>query len=174
MPETINRWSRVIFMIERCGAKRRNGEPCQQYPIKGRNRCRLHGGKTRIWFAHPNYKTGEYSKYDFACAERKVQAKGWKIFKRAYRQMQADGMSPYRLHERAPVPKTTYVAPVRCGAKNRQGNPCQKWPIKGRNRCRNHGGKSLRGVDSPSFKNGRYSKLLPRDLLGRYLRSNGL
>lgn len=29
-----------------CGAKRRNGEPCQKLPIIGKKRCRLHGGKT--------------------------------------------------------------------------------------------------------------------------------
>lgn len=27
-----------------CGAKKRNGEACQKSPIKGKNRCRLHGG----------------------------------------------------------------------------------------------------------------------------------
>jgi hypothetical protein len=32
--------------------------------------------------------------------------------------------------------------PERCGAKNRQGNPCQKWPVAGSKRCRNHGGRS--------------------------------
>lgn len=29
-----------------CGAKKRNGDPCQAVPLKGRTRCRLHGGKT--------------------------------------------------------------------------------------------------------------------------------
>lgn len=29
---------------ERCGAKRRNGEPCRKWPLAGTNRCRLHGG----------------------------------------------------------------------------------------------------------------------------------
>lgn len=27
-----------------CGAKKRNGEACQKSPIKGKKRCRLHGG----------------------------------------------------------------------------------------------------------------------------------
>ena len=27
-----------------CGAKKRNGEACQKPPIKGKKRCRLHGG----------------------------------------------------------------------------------------------------------------------------------
>lgn len=29
-----------------CGAKRRNGEPCEKPPMKGKTRCRLHGGAT--------------------------------------------------------------------------------------------------------------------------------
>lgn len=29
---------------ERCGAKRKNGKPCRQYPMRGKTRCRLHGG----------------------------------------------------------------------------------------------------------------------------------
>ena len=31
-----------------CGAKRRNGEPCQKAPVEGRTRCRLHGGLTPL------------------------------------------------------------------------------------------------------------------------------
>jgi hypothetical protein len=31
---------------------------------------------------------------------------------------------------------------VRCGAKTRQGTPCQNPAMKGKSRCRNHGGKS--------------------------------
>lgn len=30
-----------------CGAKKRNGEACQKPPIKGKKRCRLHGGATK-------------------------------------------------------------------------------------------------------------------------------
>jgi hypothetical protein len=29
---------------ERCGAKKKNGKPCQQYPMARKKRCRLHGG----------------------------------------------------------------------------------------------------------------------------------
>ena len=46
----------------RCGAKTRSGEPCKKWAVKGRTRCRLHGG------ANPGapkgnknaLKTGEY------------------------------------------------------------------------------------------------------------------
>ena len=27
-----------------CGAKTRSGEPCSKFPIRGKKRCRLHGG----------------------------------------------------------------------------------------------------------------------------------
>lgn len=30
-----------------CGAKKRNGEACQKPPVKGKRRCRLHGGATK-------------------------------------------------------------------------------------------------------------------------------
>ena len=45
-----------------------------------------------------------------------------------------------------------------CGAKTRKGRPCQNAPVLGRNRCRMHGGASLRGAAHPNFKHGRRSK----------------
>jgi len=30
----------------------------------------------------------------------------------------------------------------RCGAKTRAGTPCRRWPVRGRRRCRLHGGAS--------------------------------
>ena len=30
----------------RCNAKKRNGEPCQRYPMRHKTRCKLHGGAT--------------------------------------------------------------------------------------------------------------------------------
>ena len=32
--------------------------------------------------------------------------------------------------------------PMRCGARTRGGAPCKSWPVRGRRRCRMHGGKS--------------------------------
>jgi len=29
---------------QRCGVRTRDGSPCRKYPIRGRRRCRLHGG----------------------------------------------------------------------------------------------------------------------------------
>jgi hypothetical protein len=33
-----------LRLTPRCGAKKRDGQPCQKPRAKGRNRCRLHGG----------------------------------------------------------------------------------------------------------------------------------
>lgn len=63
-----------------------------------------------------------------------------------------------------------------CGAKTRSGEPCRRSPMRGtgystpytRPRCRTHGGKSLRGVASPSWKHGQMSYAVPRGLADRY------
>ena len=156
------------MQINQCGAKTRSGEPCKKRPIIGRTRCRNHGGKSLFWIAHPSYKDGKYSKFSYTGIRRRID----NAHRAAFLRMVV--MDTKRLHERRSTPRKEHIAPVRCGAKNRQGNPCQKWPIRGRNRCRNHGGKSLIGTASPSFKNGKHSKLLPRNLLGKMLAYHGL
>lgn len=45
-----------------CGAKTRSGGECQKPPMPN-GRCRLHGGACPAGPAHPNYKTGRYSRY---------------------------------------------------------------------------------------------------------------
>ena len=60
-----------------------------------------------------------------------------------------------------------------CGAKRKQadGKICQLSPTKGRSRCRFHGGGgggSLCGVASPSFKHGRYSRVLNKDVRKKF------
>lgn len=58
---------------------------------------------------------------------------------------------------------------ARCTAKAKQtGARCKRNATPGRNVCRMHGGKSLRGIDAPNFKTGRYSKCLPDRLAERY------
>jgi hypothetical protein len=57
---------------------------------------------------------------------------------------------------------------MKCGAKNRQGEPCQRWALAGRGRCRLHGGKSLAGTACPRFRSGRYSAYVPERLRERY------
>jgi hypothetical protein len=44
-----------------------------------------------------------------------------------------------------------------CGARNRRGEPCRKWTMRGRTRCRNHGGASHTGMLHPNYQHGRYS-----------------
>lgn len=50
-------------MKDTCGAKTKAGTPCKNAPVKGRTRCRLHGGATPRGMANPNTKHGKYSKY---------------------------------------------------------------------------------------------------------------
>lgn len=57
---------------------------------------------------------------------------------------------------------------MRCGAKNKRGGICGSWPVKGRNRCRMHGGKTLVGTANGFYKGGRYSKYLPDRLREKY------
>lgn len=45
-----------------CNAHKRNGEPCGMVAIKGRTKCRMHGGKTPKGAAHYNYQGKGYSK----------------------------------------------------------------------------------------------------------------
>lgn len=49
--------------------------------------------------------------------------------------------------------------PGRCGAKKRKTKPpdyCEQHPLKGRKRCKIHGGKSPRGLESPRWTGGWY------------------
>jgi hypothetical protein len=57
---------------------------------------------------------------------------------------------------------------VVCGARNRRGGYCGRPPARGRTRCRLHGGASLVGTASGTFKHGRHSKYLPTRLLQAY------
>lgn len=54
--------------------------------------------------------------------------------------------------------------PGRCGARLKNANPqlyCATYPIKGGNgRCRMHNGKAVAGPAHPSYKHGRYSRVL--------------
>lgn len=59
----------------------------------------------------------------------------------------------------------------RCGAKIRKSDPpryCVRYPLNGKTRCRLHGGKSLGGIASPTYKHGRASKIA-KSLPARYM-----
>lgn len=45
-----------------CGARRKNGEPCQMAAMPN-GRCRIHGGKSLSGIQAPAFKTGRHSKY---------------------------------------------------------------------------------------------------------------
>lgn len=60
---------------------------------------------------------------------------------------------------------------VVCGANLRDGKICMRLPIKGRERCKYHGGKVPRGERAAHFTTGKYSKELRRDILDNYYRS---
>lgn len=55
-----------------------------------------------------------------------------------------------------------------CGAQltgKRRGQVCQSTVVMENGRCRLHGGKSLKGMASPQYKHGRYSKYMPARLM---------
>jgi hypothetical protein len=54
--------------------------------------------------------------------------------------------------------------PGQCGAMTKAGTPCRQAPAKGRTRCKFHGGASPVGQDVSSYRHGRYSKFLRKDL----------
>ena len=52
-----------------------------------------------------------------------------------------------------------------CGAKNRQGEPCQRPPLKGKSRCKLHGGASKKGTadNKRNTRHGLYTQSLTED-----------
>ncbi len=56
-----------------------------------------------------------------------------------------------------------------CGARTRSGGRCKNLAMHPAGRCRMHGGKSLRGLASPRYKHGKYSK----DTLAQLTRAAG-
>lgn len=74
------------------------------------------------------------------------------------------------------TPDPTEPQPGKCGARLRKSNPpryCRRPPLKGRTRCKLHGGATPRGPESPHFKDGTRS-LLYQDMLGGLLRQGYL
>lgn len=63
---------------ERCGAKTRSGAPCKNPIVRGRKRCRMHGGAAGSGAPtgerHGRYKHGRYTQERVA-ANRKTRAK---------------------------------------------------------------------------------------------------
>lgn len=82
---------------------------------------------------------------------------------------------PARAPEVLPLPLRGSPEPLtgRCCSPlpNRPGRYCTQYPLQGKTRCRKHGGLSLRGIASPLWKTGVYSKDLPIGLAGAYQRA---
>lgn len=54
-----------------CGAKTRSGKPCQQHPIRGGTRCRMHGGATPRALVAANRRVLETR------IQGELEARGW-------------------------------------------------------------------------------------------------
>ena len=82
-------------MKQFCLAKTRKGTACQKPPIKGKRRCRLHGGKStgprtaegRARIAAAHYRHGRRSK-KFVEARAKI----WAELREIEARMRADGL----------------------------------------------------------------------------------
>lgn len=48
--------------VAKCGARTRAGHPCRNPRMRGRRRCRMHGGRSLCGMAHPGLRHGLYSK----------------------------------------------------------------------------------------------------------------
>jgi hypothetical protein len=55
-----------------------------------------------------------------------------------------------------------------CNGSKRDGLPCTNPAVRGKTKCRQHGGLSLSGMGSPTYKSGKYSKVIPLRLVARY------
>lgn len=75
-------------------------------------------------------------------------------------------MSDHPMHADTP-----HAARKLCGARTRSGEPCRQPAVRGRDRCRMHGGTSPVGAASGTFRHGLYSRYLPARLLATYRRS---
>lgn len=71
-------------------------------------------------------------------------------------------MGASQVHERVATPRKL------CGAKTRSGGTCKHYALPNSTRCKYHGGMSPKGIASPHFKTGKYSKYMPERLLERY------
>ena len=71
-------------MSEKCGAKCRDGSSCEAYPVRGSERCRMHGGATPSKDENPDVGNGDQDENQNATTHtltaRKVNAVYQKVF----------------------------------------------------------------------------------------------
>jgi hypothetical protein len=58
--------------------------------------------------------------------------------------------------------------PRLCGAKTRAGTPCKRGCVPDRPRCKLHGGMTPKGAEHCCFKDGRFSRYMPKNLNKAY------
>lgn len=117
---------------------KQSGKRCRKPAMTDRTVCQMHGGKTPRGVSFPHFRHGRYSK------------------------LLASRPSPAVTTNLNDVPGDR-----QCGAKTRSGEPCKNWGTWPSGRCRMHGGKSYRGIGSPSFKHGWYSECWPYTMMRR-------
>lgn len=108
---------------KRCGARCRNGRPCQAWAIWPAGRCRMHNGKARRGIAHPNFKHGRRSK-DFltrVMAERAAQKPDMSGFARPVDNKQPAPTPAPEIHPRI-------LDDVSQGKAKEEGNPSGNFP----------------------------------------------
>jgi len=59
-----------------------------------------------------------------------------------------------------------------CGAKTRGGGTCKRAPLKGKTRCKLHGGATPSGPANANFKHGRFAKAFRGALADKFLRAS--
>ena len=47
-----------VERLETCGARTRSGAPCRNARMRGRRRCRMHGGRSLSGWVHPSIRHG--------------------------------------------------------------------------------------------------------------------
>src|SRR5262249_56407268 len=79
---------------------------------------------------------------------------------------------PVPLNGRGDGPHEPLTTSRRCTARSKtSGQQCKNPAVLPTDKCRIHGGLSLRGVAHPQYKNGAHSKYLPKSLRQDYLRA---
>lgn len=74
-----------------------------------------------------------------------------------------------RHHETPSVSQDLIPTQGLCGARKKNGPGICRQKAMPNGRCRMHGGASLSGIASPSYKTGRYSKYMPAGIRDRYV-----
>jgi hypothetical protein len=75
-------------------------------------------------------------------------------------------------HEHTP-PRYHVSGALLCAGHNSAGELCEGIAIRGKTKCRKHGGRSLSGVAHPNYKHGRYSRDLPTAMARRAAEARG-